>query len=123
MTLPKPYYEDKWGVLYNADCRDILPLLPKVDLVPTDPPYGIGADKKNAHSSIRDNPKWRDDWDYRQPDAVDLALKAGTFAAIGRSRAGKDLYDALHVWMGKIPGRGLWRKDGVGRGSASPRVP
>ena len=25
-------------------------------------------------------------------------------AAIGRSRAGKDLYDALHVWMGKIPG-------------------
>ena len=25
-------------------------------------------------------------------------------AAIGRSRAGKDLYDALHVWMGKVPG-------------------
>ena len=24
-------------------------------------------------------------------------------AAIGRSRAGKDLYDALHVWMGKVP--------------------
>lgn len=26
----------------HADCRDILPLLPKVDLVLTDPPYGIG---------------------------------------------------------------------------------
>ncbi|MEI7532538.1 MAG: TRAP transporter large permease [Betaproteobacteria bacterium] len=25
-------------------------------------------------------------------------------AAIGRSRAGKDLYDSLHVWMGKVPG-------------------
>jgi len=25
-------------------------------------------------------------------------------AAIGRSRAGKDLYDALHVWLGKVPG-------------------
>ena len=25
-------------------------------------------------------------------------------AAIGRSRAGKDLYDALHVWFGKVPG-------------------
>jgi tripartite ATP-independent transporter DctM subunit len=25
-------------------------------------------------------------------------------AAIGRSRAGKDLYEALHVWMGKVPG-------------------
>ncbi len=29
--------------LYHADCRDVLPLLPKVDLVLTDPPYGIGA--------------------------------------------------------------------------------
>jgi len=26
--------------LYHADCRDVLPLLPKVDLVLTDPPYG-----------------------------------------------------------------------------------
>ena len=25
-------------------------------------------------------------------------------AAIGRSRAGQDLYDALHVWLGKVPG-------------------
>ena len=25
-------------------------------------------------------------------------------AAIGRSRAGQDLYEALHVWLGKIPG-------------------
>jgi tripartite ATP-independent transporter DctM subunit len=25
-------------------------------------------------------------------------------AAIGRSRAGKDLYEALHVWLGKVPG-------------------
>ena len=28
--------------LYRADCRDVLPLLPKVDAVVTDPPYGIG---------------------------------------------------------------------------------
>lgn len=28
--------------LYCADCRDILPHLPKVDAVITDPPYGIG---------------------------------------------------------------------------------
>lgn len=31
--------------LYLGDCREILPLLPKVDLVLTDPPYGIGAYK------------------------------------------------------------------------------
>ena len=29
--------------LYLGDCRDVLPSLPKVDLVLTDPPYGIGA--------------------------------------------------------------------------------
>ena len=28
--------------LYLGDCRDILPTLPKVDCVLTDPPYGIG---------------------------------------------------------------------------------
>jgi site-specific DNA-methyltransferase (adenine-specific) len=30
-------------VLYNADCREVLPTLGKVDAVVTDPPYGIGA--------------------------------------------------------------------------------
>jgi DNA modification methylase len=40
----KPYYEDtKAGiVIYNGDCREVLPELPSVDLVLTDPPYGIG---------------------------------------------------------------------------------
>jgi site-specific DNA-methyltransferase (adenine-specific) len=32
------------ATLYLGDCRDILPTLPKVDAVVTDPPYGIGAD-------------------------------------------------------------------------------
>ncbi|TSA51334.1 MAG: site-specific DNA-methyltransferase [Actinobacteria bacterium] len=42
MSLPTPYYDDGHGmVIYHADCRDILPHLPKVDLVLTDPPYGI----------------------------------------------------------------------------------
>jgi DNA modification methylase len=40
----KPYYQDEWVTIYNGDCREILPELPKVDLVLTDPPYGI-ADK------------------------------------------------------------------------------
>ncbi len=31
------------ATLYLGDCRDILPTLPKVDAVITDPPYGIGA--------------------------------------------------------------------------------
>ena len=41
--LPKPYYHDeKVGItIYHGDCREILPHLPKVDLVLTDPPYGM----------------------------------------------------------------------------------
>lgn len=43
MNLSKPYYDDGNGiVIYHGDCCDILPHLPKVDLVLTDPPYGIG---------------------------------------------------------------------------------
>ena len=41
--------------LWHGDCREVLPLLPKHDLVLTDPPYGIdvgamnmGAGKKAA---------------------------------------------------------------------------
>ena len=40
----KPYYQDKWATIYHGDCREILPNLPKVDLVLTDPPYNVGID-------------------------------------------------------------------------------
>jgi len=39
----KPYYEDSAVTIYHGDCRDILPSLPKVDLVLTDPPYFLPA--------------------------------------------------------------------------------
>lgn len=35
----KPYYEESGITIYHADCREVLPSLPKVDLVLTDPPY------------------------------------------------------------------------------------
>lgn len=46
MSLPKPYYEEPGITIYNGDCRKILPQLPKVDLVLTDPPYGIERFRK-----------------------------------------------------------------------------
>lgn len=38
-----PYYQHGGITIYHGDCREVLPELPKVDLVMTDPPYSIGA--------------------------------------------------------------------------------
>ena len=44
-NLPEPTWcDEEFGIaLYRGDCLDILPTLPKVDCVVTDPPYGIGV--------------------------------------------------------------------------------
>lgn len=39
----KPYYEHAGITIYHGDCREILPSLPKVDLVFTSPPYNLGG--------------------------------------------------------------------------------
>ena len=37
----KPYYDHAGITIYHADCRDILPELEPVELICTDPPYGL----------------------------------------------------------------------------------
>jgi len=39
----KWYYSDKWVAIACGDCREILPKLPKVDLVLTSPPFNLGT--------------------------------------------------------------------------------
>lgn len=39
----EPYYEEEGIVIYHGDCREILPNLRSVDLVVTDPMYGVGV--------------------------------------------------------------------------------
>jgi len=52
----KPYYQDDYCTIYHGDCREILPSLPKVDLVLTDPPYGwktkLYGDSSNTRSRL-----------------------------------------------------------------------
>lgn len=45
----KPYYEEAGITIYHGDCREVLPALDRdlVDLVLTDPPYGIALDTAN----------------------------------------------------------------------------
>ena len=37
----KPYYDHAGITIYHGDCREVMPQLPQVDAVVTDPPYGI----------------------------------------------------------------------------------
>lgn len=59
--------------LWLGDCRDILPTLPKVDAVVTDPPYGLG-DKWQGH--VGGEGKWplfdeeAMQWDASVPDNI-----------------------------------------------------
>lgn len=64
------------ATLYLGDCRDILPTLPKVDAVVTDPPYGIGEDggrfrdrKGGGHRVLE-----KLGWDKETPDADTFAM-------------------------------------------------
>jgi site-specific DNA-methyltransferase (adenine-specific) len=47
----KPYFQDDAVTIFHGDCRDILPLLDPVDLVLTDPPYGVSLNTNYAKAS------------------------------------------------------------------------
>lgn len=51
--LMKPYYERNGITIYHGDCREILSEVPGVDLVLTDPPYGIGYSTGRRQHDIR----------------------------------------------------------------------
>lgn len=57
------------ATLYLGDCMDILPTLPKVDAVITDPPYGIGAASARFANGTSKTAVYGDEWDAAAPDA------------------------------------------------------
>lgn len=62
-----PFYADEWVTIYHGDSREIMPHLKPFDLLLTDPPYGIGADKPRGNTGKNKHIKQRDygeqDWD------------------------------------------------------------
>jgi DNA modification methylase len=46
-----PYYDEGGITIHHGDCREVLPGLPKADLLLTDPPYGVSyvSGKGNRH--------------------------------------------------------------------------
>ncbi len=76
------------ATLYQCDCREILPTLPKVDAVVTDPPYGIGWKPRVNH---QDQP-----W----VDAIDFDIRAFLVADYHIVWGGQYFADRLPVSEG-----------------------
>lgn len=82
----KPYYDEDGITIYHGDCREILPHLPKVDLVLTDPPYGIGRDGKPPSTSSHGGHKGYEflGWDSEPPttELLHEVLNAGVDSVV-----------------------------------------
>jgi DNA modification methylase len=92
--------------LLMGDCISIMPTLGRFDAVVTDPPYGIGAAKAGAHSSIRDNQKWdKKSWDDSRPtdECFIEVLGVAPEAIIWGGNYFADLLPASPGWLS-------WRK-------------
>lgn len=72
----KPYYADNLVTLFHGDCRELLPSLSSVDLLITDPPYGVKMDKGftgsggfGGHGAAIPRRRYeQDEWDAVRPD-------------------------------------------------------
>ena len=74
---PMPYFSNELCTIYHGDCREILPILPSVDLVLTDPPYGM-----NFQSNYRLKKHKKIANDNQLPlDMIYLAMSKATRAA------------------------------------------
>lgn len=113
------YYDDGTVTIYNADCRDVLPNLQgeSVDLVLTDPPYGV-----NFQSNMR---VATDKFDRIEGD--DVVDTAWLEDAARIMRDGSAAYIATHwrVWEGwraaiedhlELRNMIVWAKGGGGMG-------
>lgn len=83
---PAPYYQDEYVTLYCGDCAEILPHLPPVDLVLTDPPYGIARFSKGFGSTRFKNHGAEKNgiiWDITPTsDLIHLVIASGNEAII-----------------------------------------
>jgi DNA modification methylase len=114
--MREPYYQDGAVTIYHADCREILPELPKVDLVLTDPPYGIGRDGQKQSTGGHGGRKGYDfmGWDAERPsrEAFRLILRASTHAVIWGGNYFADMLPASGKWLVWDKGQRINQSDG-----------
>jgi DNA modification methylase len=108
MTI-KPYYEEPGITIYCGDCMEILPQLEPVDLVLTDPPYGIKRDKGFCGSvglrglgSLANRRRFEDDdWDAARPEKAvfDSLLSLAPLAIIFGGNFFADILPQSKHWI------------------------
>ena len=79
------YHKTKLGTLCHGDCKDILPGLQKVDLLLTDPPYGIKVEgnrqsicKSIGKAKGKDGGYGKIEWDNQPPGSDVFKLMLGS---------------------------------------------
>jgi DNA modification methylase len=102
--------------LWLGDCREVLPMLPKVDAVITDPPYGIGKDGQRKSTGSHGGRKEYDflGWDSARPDAdvFHLILAAAERKIIWGGNYFADLLPATGKWLAWDKGQRINQADG-----------
>lgn len=97
-----PYYDHAGITIYHGDCRDILPELEPVDLVLTDPPYGIGFAAQPTKWQRRKGEKPAS-WDNsRNKEALLMALGAGIESIIWGGNYYADILKPGRGWLAWI---------------------
>jgi site-specific DNA-methyltransferase (adenine-specific) len=112
----KPYYEDGQSTIYHADCRDVLPDLDPVDLILTDPPYGITY-VSNSGVGRGTQPISNDGTriSLRLYRSVLPLLRANHMLWFTRWDAWPDVWELLAPWF-QIRGLLVWDKGSPGMG-------
>lgn len=72
----QPYYQDADCTLFHGDCRDVLPRLERgsVDLILTDPPYGVHWNGTSMRTRMQFGPIANDDGTLPLTDILRAAL-------------------------------------------------
>lgn len=99
-----PYYDHAGITIYHGDCREILPTMGAVDLVLTDPPYGIGYDSRGGEQLAP-----RRKYDIPTVKGDNVAFDPTFLLATGKRRM---IWGAEH-FMWRLPRSGrllIWHK-------------
>ena len=101
MTAPRKEVLADGIEIWLGDCRDVLPLIGRVDAVVTDPPYGINAarDRNSQKWGWRDYdaPGW--DVERAQPDLIRDVVSAGKNSIIWGGNYWSDVLPPSSKWL------------------------